>query len=58
MIDQELLDILACPKCRADVKLEGILAAHLPAPGPAAACLTAHVAHTGADSAPQLQPML
>ena len=22
MIDQELLDILACPKCRADVKLE------------------------------------
>ena len=23
MIDQELLDILACPKCRADVKLEG-----------------------------------
>ena len=23
MIEQELLDILACPKCRADVKLEG-----------------------------------
>jgi len=23
MINQELLDILACPKCRADVKLEG-----------------------------------
>ena len=23
MINQELLDILACPKCRADVQLEG-----------------------------------
>ncbi len=23
MIEQELLDILACPKCRADVLLEG-----------------------------------
>ena len=23
MMNQELLDILACPKCRADVKLEG-----------------------------------
>lgn len=23
MIDRDLLDILACPKCRADVKLEG-----------------------------------
>lgn len=23
MIDKELLDILACPKCKADVKLEG-----------------------------------
>jgi len=23
MIDKELLDILACPECKADVKLEG-----------------------------------
>jgi uncharacterized protein len=23
MIDKELLEILACPKCKADVKLEG-----------------------------------
>ena len=23
MIDQQLLDILACPKCKADVRLEG-----------------------------------
>ena len=23
MVDQELLEILACPKCKADVKLEG-----------------------------------
>ena len=23
MIDKQLLDILACPKCKADVKLEG-----------------------------------
>ena len=23
MIDQELLEILACPKCKTDVKLEG-----------------------------------
>lgn len=23
MIDKELLDILCCPKCKADVKLEG-----------------------------------
>lgn len=23
MIDKEMLDILACPACRADVKLEG-----------------------------------
>lgn len=23
MIDQDLLDILACPSCRAEVKLEG-----------------------------------
>jgi uncharacterized protein YbaR (Trm112 family) len=23
MIDKQLLDVLACPKCKADVKLEG-----------------------------------